>query len=100
MRGAVRLASGAPEGEEDAEFLAVFGDAGVGTWLPFRLAPAPRTGAAVEADESVGPLLDAPTSPCAFGAGPAPARDTHEHTVQLETASRAVDMLRNPPVGV
>eukprot|EP01043_Picozoa_sp_COSAG02_P079241 COSAG02_NODE_18233_length_952_cov_1.164127_2_plen_118_part_00 len=100
MRGSVGLVpSAAAEGEgEPPGCWGAFGAAGVSgrVLLPVSAAPAPRADAAVEADLSADPALDAALSPRALGAGPAAARTTDEHVVQVETASRAAGMLLQP----
>ena len=97
MRGAAGLVPDAAEGEGDPGCWGAFGAAGVSgrVLLPLSAALATR-GASVEADLSAEPALDAAMSPPALGAGPAAARATDEHTVQVETASRVVDMLLQP----
>jgi hypothetical protein len=100
VRGAAGLVpSAAAEGEgEPPGCWGAFGAAGVSgrVLLPVSAAPAPRADAAVEADLSAEPALDAALRPRALGAGPAAARTTDEHTVQVETASRAADMVLQP----
>jgi hypothetical protein len=96
VRGAAGLAPGAAEGEEGPGCWGAVAAVGVSgrVVLPLSAAPAPRVDASVEADLSADPAADAPMSPRDLGAGPAAARTTDEHTVQVDTASRAADMLQ------
>ena len=78
-------------GEDDVGFRAVFGAAGVSGCVlpPFGSALALRDDVPVGPRVLVGAALDGPPTERALGAGPAAVRTTEEHTVQLETASRA-----------
>ena len=78
-------------GEDELGLRAVFGAAGVSGCVlpPFGSALAPKDDASVGPWVPVGATLDAPTGGRALGAGPAAVRTTEEHTVHLETASRA-----------